>query len=149
MARMQLPEAFKEFLAFLNKYRVKYLVVGGWAVGVHAAPRFTANIDIWIAIDDKNLSALLKALIDFGAPHMDVRGFKEPKNVYKMGRPPLKIEVINSIDGREFNDCWPSRKKVRVDNLSINFISRKDLIINKKESGRPKDLADLDSLKDY
>ncbi|MCP5053675.1 MAG: hypothetical protein GY940_41300 [bacterium] len=149
MALKRLPEDFKDFLNFLNKNAVKYLLVGGWAVGIYGNPRATGDMDILIAIDESNLEKLLKALYEFGAPTVDKYHFKEKGNVFRMGRSPIKIDVINEASGIDIKDCYSRRNIVRVDGIDISLISKRDLIINKKTSGRTKDIADVESLEDF
>ncbi len=146
MEQRQLPEDFKEFLSLLNKNKVKYLLLGGWAVGIYAAPRATADMDVFISIDDENLDKLLKALYEFGAISVPKEHFKEPGRIFRMGRSPIRIEIINQASGINFNRCYKRNNKVNVDGIEITVISADDLLINKKASGREKDIADLRSL---
>ena len=81
MAQKQLPEDFKDFIKFLNKNEVKYLLLGGWAVGLHGSPRATKDIDFLIAVDDENLNKLKKTMYEFGAPTIDMAIFKEKGNI--------------------------------------------------------------------
>ena len=91
----QLPDEFKEFLSFLNGKQVEYLVVGGWALGVHGYVRATGDIDIWVGIDEVNLDRLLDALIAFGVPQEVSKGFfREKGSVFRMGNTPMRIEII-------------------------------------------------------
>ena len=112
MGQRQLPEDFKEFLSLLNKNKVKYLLLGGWAVGIYAAPRATADMDVFISIDDKNLDKLLKALHEFGAISVPKEHFKEPGRIFRMGRSPIRIEIINQASGINFNSCYKRNNKV-------------------------------------
>lgn len=146
MAMKRLPEDFKDFLSFLNKNNVKYLLLGGWAVGIYGHPRATADMDILIAIDDENLNNLQKAFYEFGAPTVEKNLFKEKGNVFKMGRPPIKIEVINNASGINIDECYQRRNNVTIDGVEISLISKEDLIKNKKASGRAKDIADVENL---
>jgi len=146
MEKRQLPEDFKEFLSLLNKNKVKYLLLGGWAVGIYATPRATADMDVFISVEDDNLEKLLKALYEFGAISVPKEHFKEPGRIFRMGRSPIRIEIINQASGINFNNCYKSRNKVNVDGIEISVISPNDLLINKQASGREKDIADLKSL---
>ena len=148
MALRPLPEDFKEFITFLNKNDVKYLLVGGWAVGLYGSPRATKDIDFLISVDEKNLKKLEKTLYDFGAPTIDMSLFQEPGNVFRMGRSPVQIDVITEASGIDINECYPRRKRIEVEGLSISTISKDDLIKNKESSGRLQDLADAEKLKD-
>ena len=146
MERKPLPEEFKEFIQLLNSEKVEYLVLGGWAVSVHGNPRFTADIDFLIGIDPKNVGKIKKVLERFGLKNVPDDYFTEKGNVIRMGRPPTRIEILTGASGIEFESCYRRKKQKTLDGLKINFISKVDLIANKKASGRPKDLIDVDAL---
>jgi hypothetical protein len=103
-------------------------------------------MDILIAIDDLNLKKLQKALYEFGAPTVPSDHFKEKGNIFRMGRSPIRIEIINEASGISFKECYMRRKVIAVDDVEISLIAKKDLIKNKKASGRTKDLADVENL---
>jgi hypothetical protein len=146
MARKQLPDDFKEFIQCLNKHRVRYLLVGGWAVGIYGNPRATKDIDFLIAIDDENIDRLQKALYEFGAPTVESTVFQESGNVYRIGSSPIQIDIINIASGIDFEDCYARREILTADDVEISIISKVDLIRNKKASGRHRDLADVEFL---
>ena len=147
MDQRQLPEDFKDFIQFLNEHSVKYLLVGGWAVGVYGNPRATKDIDFLVAIDNDNINNLQKALYKFGVPTFDNKILAEIGNVFRIGRSPVQIDIINKASGINFEECYQRRNIISVENIEISIISKEDLIINKKASGRNRDLADIDSLK--
>ncbi len=146
---IHLPKDFKEFLKLLNSRRIKYLVVGGYAVALHGYPRATGDIDIWIAISIDNAHKTTKALQEFGfnVPELKEGLFLEKEKNIRMGIPPLRIEILTSIDGVIFSTCYKSKKTVIIEGVKVNFISLKDLKTNKKASGRYRDLDDLEHLK--
>lgn len=146
MALKQLPEEFKELLKLLKEKNVKYLLIGGWAVGFYGHPRATGDLDILISIEEKNLQNLEEALIEFGIPQIDVNNLKVPGHFFRIGRPPLQIDILTEADGINFNECYKKKKEVSIDNININIISLEDLIINKKKSARYQDLADVEKL---
>jgi hypothetical protein len=146
MAQKRLPDDFKDFLNSLNKNNVEYLLLGGWAVGICGAPRATGAMDVFIAVDDENLDKLLKALYEFGAPTVPKEHFKEIGRVFRMGRSPIRIEILNQASGIDFQSCYTRRKVVKVDDIDISIISEIDLLKNKSASGREKDIADLRNL---
>jgi hypothetical protein len=146
MERKQLPEDFKEFIQCLNSNKVKYLLVGGWAVGLHGHPRATKDIDFFISIDNENLENLEKALNEFGAPPVDINYLREKGNVIRFGVSPVKIDIINEAAGIDIENCYPKKEVITVDNIEISLISKDDLIINKKSTGRQADLADVEKL---
>lgn len=144
MGMKQLPDDFKEFIQFLNEHEVHYLLLGGWAVGLYGNPRATNDIDFLIATDDENIRKLQKALLAFGAPTVENSVFQEQGNVFRMGRSPIQIDIINEADGITFTECYERKNIIRIDGIDIETISRNDLIKNKKASGRHRDLADIE-----
>ena len=145
---IHLPQDFKELLQLLNSKRIEYLVVGGYAVAVHGYPRATGDMDIWIGMSRNNANKTVEALKEFGfnVPGLREELFLEKGNNIRMGNPPLRIEILTSIDGVVFTDCYENKKVVTIDNIEINFISFEDLKKNKKASARYQDLADLENL---
>ena len=146
MEKQQLPEDFKEFIQCLNSNNVKYLLIGGWAVGLYGHPRATKDIDFFIFMDKSNLEKLGKALNDFGVPPVEIDYLGEKGNIIRFGVPPIGIDIINDADGLNIKDCYSRRKIIIVENIEIPLISKEDLIINKKSTGRLSDLADVEKL---
>lgn len=148
MATIHLPPDFKEFLKLLNSNQVEYLLIGGYAVGYHGYPRATAEMDIWIATNPQNGEKLVRVLKEFGfdLPELSSEIFLDPNKVIRMGVPPIRIELITSIDGVNFDDCYQSRVEDELDGVNVNLIDLKHLKLNKQASGRYKDLNDLDHL---
>ena len=146
MGLRQLPEDFKEFLNFLNSNKVKYLLLGGWAIGIYGHPRATKDIDFFVGIDDENLNKLILALREFGAPPIDIANFKEKGNVFRMGCSPVQIDIINEASGIQFDECYQKREVFNVEGVEISLISRADLIKNKMAAGRAQDIADVEKL---
>ena len=95
----QLPEEFKEFIQCLNSSKVKYLLIGGWAVGLHGHPRLTKDIDFLILIDSIHLNLLKKALIMFNAPPVDIECLRKKDNVIRFGVSPIQIDIIGEAEG--------------------------------------------------
>ena len=145
---MLLPKDFKELLQLLNSKKVEYLVVGGYAVALYGYPRATGDMDIWIAISKDNARKTVEALKEFGfnTPQLKKELFLEKEKNIRMGNPPLRIEILTSIDGVEFTECYRNKNTVTIDGIGINFISLEDLKKNKKASGRYQDLADIENL---
>lgn len=146
MAKRPLPDDFREFIACLNDNAVQYLLVGGWAVGLYGNPRLTKDIDFLISADENNLERLQKALRNFGAPGVDTAVFAQPGNVFRMGRPPIQIDIITQADGIDFPRCFANRFITAIGGIEVSTISRDDLIANKKASARPQDIADIQFL---
>jgi Nucleotidyl transferase of unknown function (DUF2204) len=135
----------KELLSALNAQHVKYMVVGGYAVGVHAQPRVTKDLDIFIEMSPSNASAVYAALAAFGAPMTGIAAedFLEPNSVVRIGVPPVAVDILQYIDGVTFEQAWRSSAEYLVDDeIPARYISAEDLITNKLASGRLQDLAD-------
>ena len=148
MAMIQLPPDFKEFLKLLNKHKVEYLLVGGYAVGYYGYPRATADMDIWIAVKPINAKKIVTALNEFGfdAPELTTDLFLEENKIIRMGVPPVRLEIITSISGVDFDSCYQQKKHGKIDGIEVNIIDLENLRKNKKASGRYKDLNDLENL---
>ena len=148
MANQKLPEDFKEFLRLLNDHGVEYLLIGGYAVGYYGYPRATADIDVWVALHPENAEKLTRVFTDFGMISDDITPelFLKPGNIVRMGVPPVRIEVLNEIDGVDFKQCMANANDGEVDNVPVRLISLSDLKRNKHASGRHKDLDDLEHL---
>lgn len=143
-----LSKDFKEFVALLNARGVEYLLVGGYAMALHGRPRNTGDLDVWIARNPENANKLLTALNTFGFSGLGLAqaDFEAPDQVVQLGYPPFRIDLLTAIDGVEFSAAWQRREMVIHDGLSIAFIGLDDLKTNKKASGRPRDLDDLEQL---
>lgn len=115
----------------------------------YSEPRFTKDLDLFISTEKDNADQVYSALKEFGAPleNLTAKDFTQKGYFYQMGRPPLRVDIMMSIPGIEFNEAWKNRELVRLDDLSIFFISRKDLIRSKEASGRPQDKIDIEKLK--
>ena len=148
MATTRLAPDFKEFLQLLRSAKIEYLLVGGYAVGHYGFPRATADLDIWVANHDENASKLVEALRNFGfdLPALNKSLFQEPGHVVRMGVPPVRLEILSSIDGVDFQNCYPRRQVAEIDGVEVNIISLADLKANKRASGRHQDLNDLEKL---
>jgi predicted nucleotidyltransferase len=146
MDTILLPPDFREFLRLLNSHGVRYLLVGGYAVGVYGYPRATADMDIWVATDAENVKAVLAALAEFGFAEVAPELFAKEEQVLRMGVPPLRIELLTGVSGVGFEDCYPRRTVVNLGEVEVNLIGLDDLKTNKAASGRHKDLNDLEHL---
>lgn len=143
----QLPDDFRDLLSLLNEHEVNYLIVGGWALGVHGYVRATGDMDIWIKQSDENIQNLLAALKAFGVPEgIESEFFKEKGNTFRMGSPPLQVEIITEASGIDFDASYANRILIEADGIDIPFIGYDDLVNNKRASGRLRDLADLEAL---
>jgi len=140
-----LPRDFREFIQLLNQQRVKYLVVGGYAVGYHGYPRYTGDLDVFVELSETNAEHLSEVFRRFGLTGSDLAApdFLEKGIVIRMGREPMRLEIINDINGVSFADCFRAKIVARLDGLRVNFIDLAHLRRNKAAAGRPKDLEDL------
>ncbi len=140
---------FEELLRLFEENKVKYLVVGGYALAFHGYPRFTKDIDIFYERTADNIECLRNALFafGFGSNSLPLRLFEELGNIIKFGVEPVRIDLINDIDGDDFRNAYSQKVRGRYGEVEINFISKEDLIVNKTASGRLQDQADLEKLK--
>jgi hypothetical protein len=145
---MVLNPDFKEFVESLNNNQVRYLIIGGYAVALHGHPRYTKDLDVWIACDETNAANVVQALDHFGFASLDLQAtdFLEPNQVIQLGNPPNRIDLLMSIPGVDFETCYQSRVSISIDGVPVNFIDLDNLKRNKKASGRAGDLADLENL---
>lgn len=146
---MTLADDFREFLLCLTAREVRFLVVGGHAVSFHGYPRFTHDVDVVVIPDQDNVDALLSALSDFGfgTVALQTADFLKPTTVV-LGRPPAQIDIMTFIKGVDLADAWRRRESGVLDGVEVAFVSRQDLIANKRAVGRPEDLADIARLSD-
>jgi predicted nucleotidyltransferase len=139
---------FKEFLKLLNDKNIQYLLIGGYAVGYHGYPRATNDLDIWIAINPNTAGQMVMVLKEFGFDTSELSEalFLREHSVIRMGMAPIRIEILTTISGVDFDECYQQKVVDEIDGIKINIISLKKLKINKKASGRHKDLDDLENL---
>ena len=149
MGTSLLPSDFKDFLRLLNSKQVEYLLIGGYAVGYFGYSRATADIDIWIAINPDNARKVAEAISEFfGFPVEEATPalFLQENKIARMGVPPFRIEVLTTISGVQFEECYADRIIDILDGVEVNLISLDHLKVNKQASGRLKDLNDLENL---
>ena len=147
---LKLPPDFSDFLSLLNDHQAEYLVVGGYAVSIHGYVRATGDIDIFINATVENAERIVSAIRAFGfdVPELTVELVLSPRKILRMGSPPLRIEVMNEIDGVEFGKCRKRALELDIGGLIVPVISLIDLRTNKRAAGRHKDLDDLENLPD-
>ena len=146
---MELPEELKELLRLLNSNNVDYLIIGAYALGYHGVPRYTGDLDLFIAPNPDNADALLQTMdnFGFGSLGLEQKDFTTPGNVIQIGNPPLRVDFLTQISGVEWKEVWESRIVGILDSIPVNLISKEHLIRNKASTGRPVDLGDIDRLK--
>ena len=145
---LTLPPDFKEFLKLLKEHDVRYLLIGGYAVGYHGYARATEDMDIWVAIHPENAQKIFSALKDFGLndPNLTPELFLQKPKIIRMGFPPMRLEITTSISGVEFDECYQTRIVDQIDDIEVNLIDLENLKKNKTASGRTKDMADVEKL---
>jgi len=143
-----LNEDFLEFIGLLEAHGVDYLIIGGYAVALHGFPRFTGDIDFFVAVNPENAAKLMQVFEAFGFGDIGIRheDFLRPDFVIEIGREPRKIQVLTGIDGVEFAECRSRRVEVEWQGIHLKFIGKQDLIRNKRTSARSKDLIDVEEL---
>jgi hypothetical protein len=139
---------FRDMLSAFSDAGVEYLLVGAYALAVHGLPRATGDIDIWIRPTPENARRSLEALASFGAPlnQLTAEDLSTQGTVFQIGLAPRRIDVLTSIDGVSFETAWENHLTVLLDRLSIPVIGKEDLILNKRSTGRTRDLADAEQL---
>lgn len=145
---LMLNKDYKEMLKILLDNEVEFLVVGAYAMGMYGYPRATGDIDLWIMASAENSQKIHTALKIFGAPLTQIADntFAQEDVIFQIGLAPRRIDIITHIDGVDFQQAYEKRQQVKVDGLDIPFISKEDLIKNKKATGRKKDALDADYL---
>lgn len=146
---MTLAQDFEDFIKLLNKHQVDYMIVGGYALAFHGKPRHTGDLDIWINNSATNAEKLVIAIKEFGLASLDLTksDFMQEGYVTQIGYPPLRIDILNNIDGVKFEDAFPNKLLVEVNGVLIKYIGLQEFIHNKTASGRSQDIADLKEIK--
>jgi hypothetical protein len=141
-------QRFPAFSKCFTAHEVRYLLIGGYAVGFHGWPRNTKDIDFWIAGDPENQARVIKALREFAFPDVQEDLLRDESVIVRFGLPPHRIEILRRITGLEFEQAWRNRVQWTGDDFQIPVIGLADLRQNKAASGRSQDLADLEHLPD-
>lgn len=145
---MEVHPDFKELLELFNKHKVEYVIVGGYALAFHGAPRFTGDIDIFVYSHPQNAHHILEALKEFGfgSAELTEEDFSSLNKVIQLGSPPVRVDIITSLTGVSWDEVIKSRVPGSYGEVPVYFISRSDFIKNKRAIGRIKDLADIEAL---
>lgn len=139
---------FLAFLRLLKEHGIRYLIVGGYAVAFHGYPRMTMDLDIWVEASRENAGRLVAAIKEFGfeTPQLQAEIFTSQGKIIRMGAKPQLIEILTSVSGITFADCYLRRVSVEIDETPIDVIHLDDLKRNKLAAARPRDMADLEYL---
>ncbi|HRN26673.1 MAG TPA: nucleotidyltransferase [Ignavibacteriaceae bacterium] len=148
---MRVEKDFEDFIELLNKNDVKYMIVGAYALALYARPRNTGDIDVFVERDEKNAKKILQVLSQFGFESIGIveADLLADSRVVQLGVSPVRIDIMNRIDGVNFNDAYKRVKNIMFGNTPTKFISYEDLLQNKLSSNRKKDQADLEELQNY
>jgi len=141
---------YKDILSILSEKKVKFLLVGAYAMAVHGYPRSTMDIDLWVYPDPDNALLVLQALETFGAPIQNLMSEDLQKEglIFQIGIAPRRIDILTSIDGLKFEEAFARSRQITIEEIPIHVLSIPDLIINKRATGRTKDLADAETLEE-
>ena len=145
---MEAQPDFRDLLALLNEHKVEYLIVGGYALAFHGAPRFTGDIDILVRPCQENARRVLQALSAFGFQfsNLTVDDFQIPNQVVQLGVPPVRVDLITSLTGVSWEEADSSKDAGHFGDLPVYYIGREQFIANKRATGRKKDLSDIEAL---
>ncbi|WP_207632924.1 hypothetical protein [Foetidibacter luteolus] len=146
---INLEEDFLDFIKLCNKYDVRYLLIGGYAVSIHGYPRTTKDMDVCIEMSDENAVKMVKVIDDFGFASLKLTkaDFLKEHGITQLGYTPLRIDIINDLDGVSFDKAWENKKVVNMLNIAVNFIGYHELLVVKEKAGRQQDIADVKKLK--
>lgn len=146
---MKLHQDVREFIGLCLSRKVEFVLIGGYALAFHGAPRFTEDIDLLVLVSPENAGKLHAVLTDFGFGDVGIHrdDFLEPDQVIQLGRAPNRIDILTGISGITWREVWASRIQVNFDGLEIHVIGKAELMRNKQATGRPQDFADLARLR--
>lgn len=145
---MQIHSDYEDLFRILNAYRIKYLVVGAYAVMYYTEPRYTKDIDIWIISEMNDVQKIYEALKKFGAPLKGIKpgDFNDKHMILQIGIAPVRIDILMELPAVYFQQAWQNRKKIRYGQTQIYVLAKEDLIAAKKKAGRPQDQLDINNL---
>lgn len=145
-----LNEDYRDMLQALAEEKVKFLLIGAYALAAHGYPRATMDIDIWVLQSPDNADAVLRALQRFGTPLQNLtrQDFQRDDTVFQIGVAPRRIDIITTASGLRFDEAYANSMAVDIDGIEVRIPSLIDLIRNKRASGRTKDIADAEALEE-
>ena len=140
---------YRDMLSAFADAGVEYLVIGAYALAAHGHPRATGDLDLWVRPTPENAERVMTALSAFGAPLMEMsrEDFETPDTVFQIGVSPRRIDILTTIEGVRFDDAWPGRVEIEVEDVPVSVIGREHFIQNKEALGRPQDRADVERLR--
>ncbi len=145
---MEVQSDFRDLFALLNGHKVEYILIGGYALAFHGAPRYTGDVDIFVKPDTGNAHRIMAALTEFGFGSVGLTevDFVTPDQVVQLGVPPVRVDIVTSITGVSWEEAFSGRIGGEYGGVPVYYIGREQLIANKRAIGRKKDLADLEAL---
>jgi hypothetical protein len=140
-----------DFLDLLRAFAVadvRFLVVGAYALALHGRPRATGVLDVWVEATPDNARRVMRALGEFGAPLAEIAeaDLATPGVVYQIGVPPGRIDILTDLTGITFGEAWLDRVRGPFGDVEVDFIGRASFVRNKRATGRPKDLGDIEGM---
>jgi predicted nucleotidyltransferase len=149
MKKLKLESDFIDFVKLCNEYELEYLVIGGYAVSIHGYPRSTKDFDICIKISEANAEKMVSVIKGFGLESLKLikEDFLKRDFITQLGHEPLRIDILNDLDGVAFEDAWINKWIIDFEGTKINFIGYHELLKIKEKAGRPQDIADINKLK--
>jgi hypothetical protein len=141
----------QDFIDLLRAFaaaEVRFLIVGAYALALHGRPRATGDLDVWVDATPENARRVVRALAEFGAPVSEISAadFESPGVTYQIGVPPGRIDILTELTGITFAEAWPNRLRRAFGDVDVDFIGRASFIRNKRATGRPKDLGDIEGM---
>lgn len=145
---MEIQSDFKDLFALFNKHQINYLIVGGYALAFHGAPRMTGDIDLFVEPSRENARKILKALKEFGfsGTGLKIEDFNQPERVVQLGVPPVRVDILTSLSGVSWKHAYQSRENGQYGDIDVFYIGKAAFLANKKAIGRKKDAADIEAL---
>jgi hypothetical protein len=139
---------FLELLRAFVDAEVRFMIVGAYALALHGRPRATGDLDVWVEATPENAVRVVRALTEFGAPLSGVSrdDFAREGVTYQIGVPPVRIDILTELTGLRFAEAWPGRLRRAFGDLEVDFIGREAFISNKRATGPPKDLVDIEEM---
>lgn len=146
-----MDQNFLDLLQLFDQHRVRYLIIGGYAVSFYAEPRYTKDIDLWVECSLSNGRRIFKALEEFGAPlaTISAQDFAVAGTAYTAGLPPLRFDILTKVSGGNFKSAFDKRRTVNIDKVPLHYVPIEELMKLKKSAGRPQDKLDLQKLKQF
>ncbi len=145
---MKIQSDFRELLELFNAHGVEYMIVGGYALAFHGAPRYTGDLDVLVKPEPENAQRILAALADFGfgSLGLTIEDFIHSENVVQLGVPPVRVDLITSLTGVSWSEASSGKVAGTYGDLPVYFVGREQFLANKRATGRKRDLADIEAL---